>query len=741
MYHSSLADVFNAGTRAASPFIQEETAKLKEKNDIELKYNAARIKTNLDNYVRDNPYNGNADEYFGKIQDYTHKLYDEAAQTNTSPYFQKTLEVQRAVAVETSRNYVLQQEDAWRVKKEGASFEEDIKSYIDSGWAPEMALDAIDNRVKLTKTRRQIGPEEEANFRKGAERAVYEKFASDAMGAASDVNKLEDVLDALHKRFEFMPKAKTPVYDENGNEAGTLEKPWGYEGKDEWERGLVEKATKRIQEAHWNQIQEAEGLFNRYIRSGDITAAIEFGKEWGAFHNKYYDPRNSEHGNLSGQQLRQSDDYFDIGKLKGYLEQGKEKNETGKKNNDPVLSAIADYEPELFIRPQFLGDGTVIVGNNADGTPITRTYKSLKEAIEGFIGFQRSAFMYSKGGEDAATLHMWENERAKWFEKLFNEIKTAMNQRDDQLQIEFDQFRKFDTYIKKGTKDEPNEYYNEEIGKLNLKDPKDLKLRDDYAQRCIDFFHTIFYNGPTSAAAVRQAMRDFTGQEIIKLLQYKEIKSGEAEQLKQLKAFSDKAMSGGAEDVVFVKYEPERLVLGLTVSGKAPEPTYLWRDEKQQLAVETVREEERERTANILGLSLVDLQPYWMPSSRRKGDVIPKGIFVVEKGDNAGTYYMDYDGSANQVVMKQNPSTGLWEEHKKVERPQTTEERKKSYENTVADYMEILTSKKHPETGKDFDYEKEAPPSIAPAAWNFFSKENKKQTWANYLWQQGQGRQ
>ena len=739
MEHASLIDVFNAGTHAASLPVQQETAKLKELNDMELKNNAARFRTDIENYIRDNPYNGDYDKYFGKMQEYTDKWYGDASLKNTSPYFRKNFDVMRSQSLELARDHALKQEDAWRIKQEGVSFEADVKNYIDSGWEPEMALDAVFNRIELSKTRRQINPDEEDKLRRGAERAVYEKFATEAMSVQSDVNNLGFVMEEVNKRFGFMPKMQSPVYDEQGNETGMAEKPWGYEGKDDWEKGLIERETKRIQGEYGQRIQGAQGTFERAIVSGDINEAIRIGKDWGSYLNKFYNPENHEYGNLSDIQLNQFGNYFDIGKLKGYLEQDKGGGDAGKN------ALVLDYNLELFIRPQFFGDGTVIVGYNADGSPMTRRYDSLKEAMEGFIGFKRNAFFNSKGGKDAATLQQWQREEAKFFENFYDEVGKALGQINPTLQADFKKFRDADTYLTQGTKQKPNEYYNKDIG--NLKNtPENMELRDNYAQRCIDFFHSIFFNGITDMPTVRQMMRDFTGQEITRFLQYKSTKNNEAEQLKQLKAFSDKAMSGGAEDILFVKHEPERLALGFSISGEAPEPTYVWRDDVQRQAVENVREDERKRAADILGLSLGDLKPYWMPSSMRKGDVIPKGMFVVGSGESAETYYLNYDDNANQVVMKQDPASGAWKEFKKVERPLTTGERTVQSKQTVVDYSEILRGGKNPLTGKNFDYKKDPPPlgpeatsrdmQIQKTGWGYLPPSMKLEQWANYFMKQ-----
>jgi len=119
MQHATLMDVFNTATQAASPFIQQRTQELKEQNDLQLNLTATRYSTYIQNYIRDNPYNGNYDEYLGKIRNETDKWYANEGMKNTSPYFQKNLNAMQKQTDEAVQRHVLEQQDVWRVQQEG----------------------------------------------------------------------------------------------------------------------------------------------------------------------------------------------------------------------------------------------------------------------------------------------------------------------------------------------------------------------------------------------------------------------------------------------------------------------------------------------------------------------------------------------------------------------------------------------------------------------------------------------
>jgi len=442
-----------------------------------------------------------------------------------------------------------------------------------------------------------------------------------------------------------------------------------------------ETARKAIQERQFDSFRVRDAEIERYVISGNLNEAIRLSRIYGAELNRYYNPNNPEYENFNNDHRDRASGYFDVSRLEAYQRQG---------TRGESMALLDYYGPEMFIRPQINGDGTVIVGRNGDGRPITVRYDSISEAMEGFMFYKREAFFASKGGEDTHTLQLWEAEQAEWFEKFHNEVGTALNQINPTLSSDFSKFRNFDTYI---TDKRGNEYYNRGVDRMTP------EQRDEYGQRCVDFFHSIFYNGITDVPTIRQMMREFTGREIENVLQWRSTPSDQGRRYQQLKAFSEKAMSGQAEDILFVRYNPERLDL----EGRAPEQTFVFRNEAQRQAVEMVREEERSIAAGILGTDKSNLMSSWMNSERRRGDVIPKGVFKIEEGENAGTYRLNYDNNANPVLMRQNPQTGAWVEHTRSERPPTEPEARRQAD--VRNSVNNIKNQENPEMRRTLSQE------------------------------------
>jgi hypothetical protein len=127
MPHANLADVFFSGMQAASPYLQYKTAKLKKKNDEDLANIIDTYNTEWENFKRDNEYEGNSADYQIKIEEeFKNKFYGEWRKKNSSQYFQENMDRAETGFNETARRYLLEQEDAWRLRKENEKTELDL---------------------------------------------------------------------------------------------------------------------------------------------------------------------------------------------------------------------------------------------------------------------------------------------------------------------------------------------------------------------------------------------------------------------------------------------------------------------------------------------------------------------------------------------------------------------------------------------------------------------------------------
>ena len=447
MQHATLMDVFNAGARAASPFIQYETDRLKAQNDLHLKAIAATSVTELENKIRDNPFDGNfgqsnanapPDEnnspYVAKLQQFAEELYDKAADENNSPYFQKNIKAMKAQAMESMRRRALEAEDAYRVKQEGVHRRQNIQGYVDT-LPPEAAIDI---RIKLSASRDAgFDPQQQQQERQAAYTALYAKHAQEAVERVEDVSQLDAVIKAVNIKFaEVMPKEKVPVYDGQGNETATEERDWTFEGREKWEQTLIKQRTNQIQAKHGEKIETAQGTFERYIASGDLEGAIAFAKPEAAKLNRYYNSKNQEYANLSNEQRNQYGPYLDFSRLEAILEKEKDKKKA-------ALVAMIPFNPEMFIDPQINGDGTVttgyeLVGYDQDGQPqmkpIQTRYETLLDARNGYIDLERQAFEYQNQGKPQILVSTgWAIKEGELLRDFDDAVLTRMGKLDPQF--------------------------------------------------------------------------------------------------------------------------------------------------------------------------------------------------------------------------------------------------------------------------------------------------------------------
>jgi len=727
MGKATIADAFNASINFGRQVLDYKTEKSREQTILELNNENDIINTNIQNYIRDHQYVGGAaedddrkayDEYLSGLNYFIDEQIHNSKQKNHSQFYWDSMDQSAVQLRENARNYALGRQDEWNMNREDVSRGEDIQRYMAADMDPQRKLNAIYNRIRLSKTRRPINPQQENDMRIAAERAVYEQYAVNYLKDFNDVNDLQDAMKHVRDTFAgFMPSSAVNIYDDKGNVIETKEQPWGFENREQWEKDLIDKETARIQGEHFEVIDRAQSTMVRLLVSGRLEEAIALANEWRPKWDLYYNPNNKEFANSNQEYLNRGENFFDVRKLEGYQSQG----EVGK-----WVSLLEAYTLDMFLRPQIIdgGNGTVIVGYNEDGSPITMRYESLDDAYDGFLHYKREAFFRDKRKdniEDYVTLQLWQAELNDWNRNFYTKVGQALNQIDPNLSYDYDRFRQYETFL-----NPESDYYNRDI--RNFSDHQ----KELYAQNCVRLFHSIFFNGIKDSPSIRQMMRDFVGSDITRLLNWGSTPDNDGDYLLQLKAFSDKAKSGEAENIIFKLYSPERLNL----SGQASVPTYHFRSTNLERAVNNFVEEERRRIAGILGLGTESLKTSWMPSDRISGDVIPKGMFVIQSGQHAGTYYLDYDDNANPIVMKRNNSGG-WGEYRRGTRQPTVAESTTEFMRENTEFNRNLSNNRHPILGNEFIASTLPPPnsSVPMSSWNDPRNTTtmRNQAWASYF--------
>jgi len=740
MGRASIMDAFNSAAGFSNQALGYQTEKQKEKNEFELRKNDYDAQAYIQNWIRDNPFQGSENEegdelayqnYLGRLKnEAVDKAYADAAGKNTSIYYKEQLNQRRTFAHSTAENYALETADKYRINREWTNLEEDTKRYMEmlkSGdWNAQQVMDAVYNRINLSATKVDVTPEQYNKMRKAAETTAYQIYSTNILDKLDDVNNIDAAMNEVHEAFGFMKPREVKVYDKEELEdvsfkynERTEEQAWSFDNKDEWDQAIRDKATARIQGEHFAKFSDWQARMERMIIAGDLTGAIREAKAGRSAMDRYYNPNNPEFNNYNRDYRDRSSHFFKASELEGYQKQG----DVGK-----AVALLGAYNFDMFVQPQMPGgDGNTLVGIDKNtGEPIIINIKTLQDAKENFLYYKREAFMHDKrvkGVEDYVSLQLWEAERSEFINTFYEKVRTSLkNVAPNSLDV-FDKFRKTETYLN----DKNNEFYSDEL--KNMRDPH---LRDLYADRCVKFFESIFFNGITDETTIKQMIREFNGSEIMRYLT--ELKTSDADpkkQYEQMKAFNDKVMSGEAENILYTIFNPDRL----DVNGANKIESHEFRSEAHKIAANNFANEERKQLSWILGIRLENMKMQWMPSNRIQNDVIPKAMFIVGEGKNSQTYYLDYK-NGNYVAMRREGDK--WVDDKAVPRQLNQREQGQQRVHEMNEVQNVTRTGINPIDGKRIDITKAPPNTTSDYVWrahqNYVYKDEKYEIDASREW-------
>jgi len=726
--HATIEDVFNPAYRLGGEVFGDLTDEDRKKADAFLNTVPGWLENEIFYYNSNNPFNykGNPDDP-AELEKYTQKylldqrnnirqkLAERFGSNAGIKYYNRAMKQIGDQFVERERGNVIRK----RVEVHNGNiqnrFQTTARVNIDTKPA-ELAWSEFGHLIDWVKSEMPVPPEWEQKVRADYGRQLYEKAANDLLGGTADVNDLQDMMGELKRIFSFMPNDVIKTFDNEGNLTGTEERPWSYEGKSEWEQKQLEAHTRRIQEKRFGYFQERQAYVDRCIVAGNLDEAIEKSNEWGAQLNLHFNPNRPEYANLNKDLRDRASGFFNAGKLEGYKKQG----EMG------VKTAPIKYYWRQFLSPAIDGSGVNINGQ-------WKTFASLEEAIDDYIYTTRTAFFYgegldengydSDGVRDEWAWQKWRGQESREMEDFYNVLEDVLKDKDPNLLSTFHRFRNNTIFTKK-----ESPYFSKV-----MKDLSDTE-RTAQAQRYISYFNNmLFRESITDVATIEERMKKLIDVDMTRLLFDKPTKSEPGAQLMQEAEISIILMSERADELLFVDYDPEKNSL----MGDGRKPGLIWLDPKDEEIAERQRQTEFKRVSDMLGIAMHSFgPPQWMPSSRHKGDVIPKGMFTITSrfSSEQGTFYLDYDDKANPIVMKQNASGG-WDVYMKEERPLTESEKTQLHIRTMSDYKKAIRNGKNPITGEDFDYSVPPPGSnITKAQWNDQSYIGKYRVQKDVLW-------
>jgi len=721
---TTIMDAFNAAGHFTQQALGYMDAAKRREADAFLRNIPAEFATDIQNRMRDNPFNYTGDpdnseelnkyaqEYNEELANYAREWYAKKIGNKTaSPYVRRNVDQMQTQALETLRNAALVKQDEWRTQREYVSLEEDCGKYVEAvkkrDMTPQQAVESIYNRIELSGTRVEINPQKRNEIRKEKTVAVYKGNAASILGKVNDVNDIEAAMKKARDDFAFMPTETLNAYDKEGNVTGTEKSPWGFNGKDEWEKALVEQETKRIQGERFELFREKQAYMERLAVSGDYSGAINFAKAWGAEWNKYYNPKNKEFANSNDDLRDRGSGFFNIKTLEGYLKHGSE----GKK------ALELDISPGRFIRAVLPGGGGFVdMGEDVEGINV----ESMRDSWEKFISLKEQAFRLGRGenGYGAIADSDWANEREEWFGKFKDEMKKIMQEDEHKtLWKTYSKLLDYDTYLDKKTP-----YY--------LKGNIEEEQRKRFIQDCVSLTMDLVWNGVTDPVELDNRVKAFIVGDLDKKLKWGQTPNKEGDLIKKLAAWDKEVVTEGkAKDRVFSKLRMESAKI---FSAEPGEDELVWRDKNFKNDAYGVRDAEWGYAYKLLGLPKEQLHPGWMLSDDKERDPIAKGIFTVKEGEKKGTYRLGYDEKSNPYLLKKNDDS--WEKTEyKMTLPLTQKEKKQLYEDTKDEYIRQIRNGKNPLTGKNFDF------SNPPPTWKYSIDEwnnpntSKTIVWANYF--------
>jgi len=724
---ATIMDAFNAAghfTQQALGYMDE--AKRREA-DAFLRNIPAEFSTDIQNLMRDNPFNYTGDpdnyeelkkyteEYNEGLSNYARDWYAKKIGNKSAvPYIKRHVDQMQAQAVEALRNAAFVKQDEWRVQREHISREEDNGKYLEAvkkgDMTPQQALASIYNRIELSGTRVEINPQQKNEMRKVYTDKVYKENAAALIGRVNNLSGLEAAKKKAEDDFSFMPSEMLNVYDKDGKVTGTEERPWSFNGKDEWLEKAINGRAGEI-------IQGAQGEFERLITSGNFDAAIAFGTDWGAALNRCYKSKDGFYELINDPQRNQFGRYFDLRTLKEFLSGG------GRGTGKGEWQALGYFKAETFFDAIENG-GRVKLTNPETGEVVFETdSRTYKEARDSFIATNKQIYWRDHDPNNPADLIEYEKKLVEWTDNAYTAMEKVIKRSENrEIKDAWDKFTAMKTYM---TKDSP--YYNKDIKTDQL---------EDFSQTCISYFSDFIMTTPNpTMPQIERAMKTFTDKGLKKILDWGQTPNEEGDRWKKQAELSRRAESPEADSLIFTD-----------ASGKIKFPT-----PEIEEQVMTFMGMERQDVADVHGVSINDVKWGWTSSGKQQDDVTPKAYFIIEakKGvKNPGIYRLDYDDNDNKRFMRltTNPKYDDggnliarekdWTLFKQSERPKTKKEEQKNYKKKYKDIEKSLKQKREPHTNEQFDYTKEPPPGAPDYVQKNWNKPNsyinKLTMWTNY---------
>ena len=691
--HATIMDAFNAAggvVRQAAPLTDE----MRRKNQLDAGRAAGEVHTSMQNYLRDNPWNYKGDpenaeelqkyrnEYQEQLNRYTDSLYATAHRNNNSAYYRDLIGRQRTDAHEKNRNHVLDKEDEWRRGYAINRYQRNIQGYLET-MDPKSAWEYQKNELELLATTQEITPEMRKQLENNYARALREKFSTDRYAQVNyNINnpaKLTAQMKAakadIDKTFsEFMPAIEIDIWedrevlDEEGNVTGTERvsrkesRAWSYEG-------MKEAEEKLMHDTYFGIISEVEGSFQRLKIKGPPDKAIRLGRLWGAYHDLTYDPNNEEEYGFSNSTYRhRTDGYFNWPMLESALRSSRGSGGSGDKLKPK------DVDPKRWVQSIDSGNFSVLL--NAATGETTGRHLNHMEALDSWLYHYEDAWRGQYDDPDGIIADLsWTNELFNALEKYETELKNIVEKREDgkDLWNLYERLKNSAIY-EDDRRSNPYRITNRE----------DRNNREQFTRNLMLFATDMIYSGVGSKAEMETRMRSIIVGEVDRRQRAIRTNSNrnileDPELINKMADYHHATIEGKGKDQVF-SITNTASIGNFTVT-EVDDEDVVWLRESFKENFMAVRSQELTMFRSMMGLPAdTNVNQSIMLSEDNERDPIPKGIFIIESGPNAGTYRVNYDkDNRNNPFVEYLDDDDKWvsTEHL-MERPMTRNEQRQT---------------------------------------------------------------
>jgi len=718
MGRSSIMDAFNAAAGVVNQATGYYTNKLREKNEFDLRKDDYDAQIIINDWIRDNPYNGSNNEegdeqayneYLTRLNFIIDKSYSEAGSGNRSANYRQQLEQRRQLARSAAKNVALGKSDEFRINREWNSLENDTKRYLDlvksGGWSPQQALEAVNNRIELSKTRVEIKPEQYNKMLNSAEIAVFQIYSQNAADRCNDVNFIDAAMNEVTNAFKFMKPVTVNVYNSDGKlikledieseleelnakkESGELlsedeqrrfdelnesllnpvseEHPWSFSGQDEWLDALKEKTKARIHGERFADMSDRDARVQRLIIAGDLAGAIREAKEGRKILDRYYNPNDREFVNYNREYRDRSSHFFKVGEYEGYQKQGSD--------GEKALQ-LSFHWRDVF--------NAAIHGNQFLMGGRAYTFTDIEDAVDKVMLISKTAYLHNN--DNPLAEETWRREAAKEMNGFYDQFRNFLTDTNPDLLKSWDRYRAAETYL-----DKKSEYYHE-------------NFELDRGQSAISYFtNLIFKQGITDTAKLEDEMKRYTGKILLENIVRPRTTNNERSRIIRDAELTRFLESSDADDLMHIDVNLERD----GIKGDGRSQSVYFRNKEHEQVINELAERQRFRAADILKCNLDNFTIEWMESTKRKDDVQPRAFLrFIPTGE---LLKIDYEGGRNnderEVLKKYNESTKRWVPVGERERPLNQAEQGQQRVREINEVQNVTKTGMNPINGERID--------------------------------------